>query len=310
MIMKSDRAIFIGFNALGDTLCTTPAIRAYRKMHPDAHITYVVQNATFTRILENNPHIDLLIYSDFMYVNGMTKYSQEWLYSLPLDFTVPSTLYYFDINQVCTTKEAFQEHISTGFSRLLNIPIESIRPEVVITKQEYSRAMSIATRPYVVISMHSNANPMREDEKGGSKEWPLENWQTLCEYIRSSMGCEIISIGSEFDPQIKSPLWKNRYGLPINIVAALLQKAQCVITLENGIGHLTHAVDATTVMLYSDIVPLGWANPAEASRCSVLYGDPHVMSVNDVIAEIDKLVSKNTCHTEILTKRHENLLLQ
>ena len=52
-----------------------------------------------------------------------------------------------------------------------------------------------------------------------------------------------------------------------------------VITLENGLGHLSHAVDAPMVMIYSNIVPLGWANPVEARRCAVLYGDPRLGSV-------------------------------
>ena len=60
-----------------------------------------------------------------------------------------------------------------------------------------------------------------------------------------------------------------------------------MITLENGIGHLAHAVDAPMVMIYSNIVPLGWANPVEASRCEVLYDDPRQITVDEVIAAAD-----------------------
>ena len=56
-------AIFVGFNALGDTLCTTPVIRAYRRRYPRARISYIVQGAPYTRVLDANPDIDLVLYS-------------------------------------------------------------------------------------------------------------------------------------------------------------------------------------------------------------------------------------------------------
>jgi hypothetical protein len=48
------KAFFIGCNALGDTLCTTPALRAFRKANPDIFVSYVVQNATYCRALDGN----------------------------------------------------------------------------------------------------------------------------------------------------------------------------------------------------------------------------------------------------------------
>ena len=63
-----------------------------------------------------------------------------------------------------------------------------------------------------------------------------------------------------------------------------------VVTLENGLGHLSHAVDAPMVMIYSNIVPLGWANPVEARRCEVLYGDPRQVTVDEVIAASDRVM--------------------
>ncbi|MCC7342960.1 MAG: hypothetical protein IT170_17895, partial [Bryobacterales bacterium] len=65
------RAIFLSLNALGDTLCITPALRAFRKANPGVSVTVVAQAAPFTRVLDGNPDIDLLIYSERMYLNGI-----------------------------------------------------------------------------------------------------------------------------------------------------------------------------------------------------------------------------------------------
>ena len=282
----------MGFNALGDTLCTTPSVRAYRRLHPSAHITYIAQSAGFTRVLDGNPDIDLLFYSEHLSMYGMTRFSIEWLYQLPLDFTQPATLYLFDMNQVCCTKEAFEEHIALGLSRLVKIPIDSVRPVVHVTKDERSAAEKIAGGRYAVLSMHSNSNPKRTIGEGRVKDWPAERFEAVCRDLRKRGIDDVIAIGSEFDQRRTSPMWRNLYGLPIKIVAALLQDASIVVTLENGIGHLAHAVDAPIVMIYSNIVPFGWANPIEARFCEVLYDDPSRISAKDAIAAARRVMTQ------------------
>lgn len=288
--MAPERAIFLGFNALGDTLCSTATIRAYREANPEAHIAYVVQSATYTRVLDHNPHIDFVLYNEHMAMRGLQDFSKEWLYTLPLDFSVPATLYTFDMNQVCTTHEAFQEHIAVGLSKLVKIPIESIRPEVRITPEERALAASFVRRPYAVFSMHSNANPLRENSEVRAKDWPLDRWEKLSAHLRSHGIEDVIAIGAEGDVRTAGVPWRNLYGLPIKLVAALLQDAACVITLENGIGHLCHGVDARMVMIYSNLVPIGWANPAEATNCRVLYNDPQLTTVDEVTAAVDAVL--------------------
>ncbi|MEK7405351.1 MAG: glycosyltransferase family 9 protein [Acidobacteriota bacterium] len=280
------KAVFIGHNALGDTLCTTPVIRAFRGANPEVFIIYVVQNAGFCRVLDGNPDIDLVLYNEWMYLHGMTRFSQEWLHSLPLDLAETTLLYQFDIRQVCTTAEAFQEHISIGFSKLLGIPIESVRPVVTISPEEERLARCFTAMPYVVFSMHSIANPLLDNGQGRAKDWPPENWLCLAGQIRNWGDFDVIAVGSEKDTQTASPLIRNLYGLPIKIVAALLREAACVVTLENGIAHLCAAVDAPTVEIYSDIVPRAWANPAESTCCRVFFGNPREIGCAEIAAAV------------------------
>ena len=291
--MVCPRAIFVGFNALGDTLCTTPAVRAYRRRHPGAHISYIAQSAPFTRVLDANPDIDLLLYSEHLSRYGLTRFSMEWVYQQPMDFSEPATIYLFDMNQVCTTKEAFEEHIAVGLAKLVKISIDSVRPVVHVTSDERVAADKIASGRYAVLSMHSNSNPQRTDgQRGGVKDWPAERFEAVCRHLRSRGIDDIVAVGSEFDERRSSPMWRNLYGLPVKIVAALLQNASLVVTLENGIGHLAHAVNAPTVMIYSNIVPIGWAYPAEATRCEVLYDDPARILAAAAIAAAERVMQQ------------------
>ena len=288
------KAVFMGFNALGDTLCTTPVIRAFKEANPDTFVIYLVQNAPFCRVLDDNPYIDLVLYNEMLYIHGLTNFSDEWLATLPLDLKEAANLYRFDIRLVCTSKEKFEEHISVGFSKLLNIPISSTRPVVSVSAREQRVAQSFVPKPYVIFSMHSLSNPAREDGQGLVKDWPYENWLCLAKQIQSWGDFDVIAIGSEKDPQHVSPLMRNLYGLPIKIVAALLQNAACVVTLENGLAHLAAAVDAPTVQIYSNIVPLGWANASEASRRRVFYGDPLKLSCQEVVTAVKEMVCERS----------------
>ena len=283
-------AIFVGFNALGDTLCTTPVIRAYRRRYPKARISYIVQGAPYTRVLDGNPDIDLVLYSEFLTRHGMKGFSADWIREQPIDLSRGATMFLFDMNQVCTSWDAFQEHIATGFSRLVQIPIEGVRPIVHVTPGERTAAASLVRGPYAVLSMHSNANPPRVGGEGRVKDWPLDRFAAVCAHLRTRGIVDIVAVGSEFDDKRHDPQWRSLHGLPIKVVAALLQEASVVITLENGLGHLAHAVDAPMVMIYSNIVPLGWANPVEARRCAVLYGDPREVTVADVTAASDRVL--------------------
>jgi ADP-heptose:LPS heptosyltransferase len=80
------KAFFIGCNALGDTLCTTPAVRAFRKANPGTFIAYIVQSAPYCRVLDNNPDIDMVIYNEHLWLHGMEGFTHAMV-SLPaLDF--------------------------------------------------------------------------------------------------------------------------------------------------------------------------------------------------------------------------------
>ena len=114
----------------------------------------------------------------------------------------------------------------------------------------------------------------------------MERWLQLSEQIKSWGDFDIIAIGSEKDARITHPNIRNLYGLPVKITAALLEKALCVVTLENGIAHLCAGINAPMVVIYSDIVPLEWACPETSSRCKVLYGDPLQTGFDEVASAV------------------------
>jgi lipopolysaccharide heptosyltransferase II len=54
------RVLLVRLRLLGDVVFTTPLIRALRRTYPDAHLSYVVEEAA-APVLRGNPHLDELI---------------------------------------------------------------------------------------------------------------------------------------------------------------------------------------------------------------------------------------------------------
>lgn len=284
------RAFFIGCNALGDTLCTTPAVRSFRQANPNVFIAYIVQNATYCRVLDGNPDIDLVIYNEHLWLRGMDGFAVEWFHTLPLEVEETTPLYHFDMNAVCSSEASFHEHIAMGLAKSVGIPIQSVRPVVQVTEEERRTARLLVRRPYVIFSRHSNANP-RLPDGSGAKDWPDQNWRTLAESLHRR-GFDVVSVGSETDSRFGSPHARDLHGLPIKVLAALLESAACLVTLENGVAHLAAGVDVPIVELYSTIVPLEWAYPAEMTRREVIYEVPGSVSFDRVASAVNRMLGR------------------
>ena len=285
------KTLFIGCNALGDTLCTTPSVRAFRESNPDQFIIYVTHNAEYCRVLDGNPDIDMVLYNETLGNYGRDALSEEWILSLPLDLDEPSSVFHFDMTVLGTNPASYVDHIAAGFSRLLGIPPGSVRPVVTVSESERRLAQVLTHGPYAVFSTFSNANP-KIGGGLGMKDWPAENWARLAQAIRSRWGLELISIGSERNPPRNWPGVRSLHGLPIKVVAALLEGAECVITLENGIAHLCAGVDARMVELYAKMTPLVWAFPREMTHKEAIYEDPRLVPVEQVMSAMERVCAR------------------
>lgn len=287
-------AFFVGCNALGDTLCTTPVVRAFRAGNPRAQVTYITQSAGYCRVLDGNPDIDLVLYSERLWMHGLADFSLDWFHALPVTIAEPAALFRLDIQAVCAKAESFHAHIATGFSRLLGIPIASVRPVIALTADERRQAGLYTPRPYAVISTQTNSKPS-PDSGLGVKEWPADRWPPLVDHLRDVCGLDVISIGAENDPLFPSllapsPRVRHLHGLPIKVVAALLESAAVVVSLENGIAHLCAAVNAPAIVLYSNILPRAWADPVDSPRITVLYGDPRALPFSAVCDAVQQQI--------------------
>jgi len=287
--VQKRKVYFLGANRLGDFLCTTAVIRGFRIQNPDVHISYIVHDAPYTRILEGNPDIDQVVYNNDLKVDESAP--RHLIKKLEADGEV----YYFDIFRVCTSSyNVFRDHIARGFANDLHIRLDSVKPVVTLSATDYAAAGSLTKKPYIVLAIHTGSTVIANDLRLVLKDWIVEHWLRLAQMIPGLGDFEIVAIGSLSDSPIQTRFFRNLYGLPIKVIAALCQKAACVISVENGISHLCHAVDAPMILLYSRHVSFPWAYPREAGQCRVIYKDPVFITPAEVYSSLKEILRSNT----------------
>jgi ADP-heptose:LPS heptosyltransferase len=113
--------------------------------------------------------------------------------------------------------------------------------------------------------------------------WPIPEWTELL----SKLDGRIVHLGSGSDPYPFECI-EYFYDQPLQRVADLIRKAKTVITIDNGIGRLTHAVGHPRhIMLCSNAVGEVWGTYDEAHT---IYGPPKefgVQRVLDLIRSLD-----------------------
>jgi ADP-heptose:LPS heptosyltransferase len=286
-------SVFVGINLLGDLLCTTPAIRSYRRTNPEAFITYIVHNADHCRVLDGNPDIDLILYREDLSNHGGHIVHEAWLRRLPVEYDETTYLGRFDITELHRTHpEVFNDHLSQGFASLLGMKVDSVRPVVALTPKDRAVVRSRVRRPYIVFGMHSTSAVLGDGGELTRKEWVFERWLQLARRIHTWGEFDIIAVGSHADCWVESRYFRTLHGLPVRVVAALLERAACVVTVESGLSHLCHAVDAPMVLIYSKFVPFHWAFPREASRCYTIVDDPRAVSCEEVFSAVQSVLDR------------------
>jgi hypothetical protein len=226
----------------------------------------------------------------------------EWIARLPVGVEAPFRVCRLDVHEVHRFgPDVFNRHLSHGFARLIGVSIDSERPIVAIGDDDRAAARAITgEKPYAVLGMHSTSPVVGPGWSMVRKDWVFTRWLRLARHLRDRMGLEVLAAGGATEQAVPSRYWRNLYGLPIKVVGALMEQATCTITVESGLAHLGHAVDAPMVVIFSRDVPLEWASPSEASRCRVLYETPRFVTPDDVVAAI---------HTVLDTKLEREMSL-
>lgn len=146
-------------------------------------------------------------------------------------------------------KNTRTKHIVDILAQSLEINISEIerKPEVYI--KDFEREIIdikfplLNKKPFIVLAPFS---------RWPSKNWSIKNWYELVDNIQNELDVNIIQLGVENDPYL-GYAYDFRGKTSVRESAIILEKAQAIITVDNGIHHLAVAVNKKCITLFGPL---------------------------------------------------------
>jgi heptosyltransferase-2 len=294
--------LLIRFSSLGDLVLTTPIYRELRKIYPDSRLTLLTSEG-FGRVLENNPHIDEIIYHHRKETrNDLEKLiDQLRLQKFDLIYDIHNSLRSRWIGWQLKRHAPKPEHwliekrtlarelqIRFGWGQFFNgksqreqwlEPLRRHHTGALSTKTELFP--SVADKNYVKAWL--NQNDLQDKPFvciGASasfplKCWPLQNFKQLIEnIIQSGISVVLVGTNGEIETEELAEYFRGSQNVfcaagmfTILQSAALLEMANAVVANDTSIIHLAEAMRTPSIALFGPTVKeFGYAPMLAQSR--------------------------------------------
>lgn len=287
--------LIVKLSAIGDVIHTLPSLTALRKRYPDAHITWVVEEAA-AGLVQNHPDLDLVlvsrrkswikyfregeIYRALHEIRTFLKELRQRPYDLVIDFhgllksalivlfsggkrklgydslQELSGLFYNEKIPEDMNKHAVDRYLD--FPRYLGAKI--IRPEFVLPSDNAAQAKikSLLEKYHLENKKFIAVNPVAYWE---TKLWDNEKFAKLADLIKTKLNAEVVFTGSEKESIEKITI--QMQDKAVNLagettlpeLAHLYKKAMMLITTDSGPMHLAAAAGIPVLALFGPTDP-------------------------------------------------------
>ena len=299
--------LIIKLSAIGDVIHTLPSLTALRQLYPDAHITWVVEEAA-AGLVQNHPYLDTVLISrrkswikDFrsgkfrLPTKGIFAFIKELRkrpYDLVIDFhgLMKSSLivllsggkrklgydslqemsgfFYNEKIPEDMTKHAVDRYLD--FPRYLGAEI--VRPEFILPSDSIAdtKIQSILEKHGLENKKFIAINPVAYWQ---TKLWDNEKFAKLADWIISNLDIKVVFTGSEKEPiekiiaQMSAKAMNWGGETSLAELVYLYKKALLVVTTDSGPMHLAVAVGTPVVALFG---------PTDPQRTGP-YGEGHMI---------------------------------
>ena len=287
--------LIVKLSAIGDVIHTLPSLSALRRLYPDAHITWVVEEAA-ADLVKNHPYLDAVLISrrkswgkDFQRgqfrrsleeIRSFIKILRQRPYDLVIDFhgLFKSSIIVFlsggkrklgynslqELSGLFLNEKIPEEMNKHAVERYLDFPrylgakINSARFILPLSKEAEIRAQILLDKNNLENKKFIVINPIAYWE---TKLWSNEKFAHLADLINNKLQMKVVFTGSEKEPieKINSLMTTESINLggqtSLLDLAYLYKKAQIVITTDSGPMHLAAAVETPVIALFGPTDP-------------------------------------------------------
>jgi heptosyltransferase-3 len=301
-----NRILAIRGGAIGDFVLTLPAIKLLRDRFPDAHIE-ILGNKHITALAEKRFYADA---TRSIEEGSLARFFAKDA-ALPAELTEYFSSFDLIVSYLFDPDGVFQDNLTRcRITRLIAGPskltihehaaVQLARPlEQIHLRLQDSAARiypSEGDREFARNFLGRTNEPVIAFHPGSgneTKNWPIENWKELGEYLFST-NCTVLVIAGEADEErlrLLEMAWKSRpvrfaKHLPLPHLAALLESL-LFIGHDSGVSHIAAAVGARSILLFGPTNPDVWA-PANKNVTALQApeGNLRLLSVQAVVAAL------------------------
>ena len=291
--MSNNKVLVVAPAWIGDLIISSAFINALKKSHRDLQIDLLV-NENLSDIAMLFPNVTNII------ISKTTHGKLSFFYRLQLGFKLRRNNYSKSYILTNSFKSAIIPFIAGIKDRISYLGeyryglVNRIIKKIDRKKGMVNRYLNILNNEYTTDlqpSFNINDSQKKIEEKysinrnyivicpdaeyGPAKKWPVQNWVNLaCNLIPNY---QVVFVG--LDASIKNKIDSLESSNIINLIGKtnlkdaveVLSNAECVVSNDSGLMHLSSAVDAPIVGIYGSSSPKYTPPLCKASRHEIIY---------------------------------------
>ncbi len=276
--------LVVNMNYMGDALLTTPAIAALRRAHPDARIDTVVGAGAAAEVLGGNPDLDGVItrtapgswgrvvqtfrllrdgrYTDAVILPPLSAYAAAaWLARTPRRVGQAGRGMNRFLTDLRPTKAAHMAQAMLDTMPLPPLPAGERHPLVMVVDAQ----SGVAADALLAEAGVAPGGPLVAVNVGATrpqKRWFAESFARTLDEL-GDVPCVLVGAGAEDEGMAADVIRQARAARPVSLVgrtdvktlAAVLKRADVLISADSGPMHLATAVGTPTVALFGSTDP-------------------------------------------------------
>jgi heptosyltransferase-2 len=254
----------VRFGSLGDVILTTPLLRAVRRAHPDARITYVTKER-YAPLLATSPHVAAVVAlapGEPVIALARRLRGARWDYRLDLHGSLRS----FALRTLLGGRWGTWPKRRGRRALLLYMGVDRLSPPVPAAERYFEAAAALAVAPD---GGPAEVHPAPQDEARAAslvpagpyvalcpgaahwnKRWPPAHWRALAAALMDR-GQPVVGVGTAAEQTLlDAPGVISTFGEGLGVAAAILRRARAVVANDSGLMHLATAVGTPVVALF------------------------------------------------------------
>ena len=290
------RALFTSNNLIGDGLYLGPAFRVWIKQHLE--------------LTEGNLDVTMQTLPD--HVAPLYAGMVRDLVQIQTVFTRPEGAFdfehVFDVNEAFKLSDQKKQHVAESYADLLGVKIDSVKP-IYIPEADWSLdAVREDLDGCILISMFSESceskdrnhpdlppNKMLISQDKDGKWKSFVKWKPMLELIKKEYPnnpLRFLGAPNAVVPDELKSYGEAMFGIPLNRLALILQKAKILVSIDNGMAHLGASQETNTFLMYPRCLGPWYILPRGNPNLEWTQMNPVTVSPAELRFKLEKAIQK------------------